>query len=149
MLGALSQALCLDADARAHLFRLIGTVPGDRFTHTEDTVNRTLRQLMSGQGSSVSLVGAYVLAGELAAHADHVDAFAAYERRMRPFAERNQALATGGSQVVTPATREELDARNAVLRDPGTAARARATANAEERHAAHSGLVQPDYAVAV
>ncbi|MFF5213379.1 FAD-dependent monooxygenase [Streptosporangium sp. NPDC000396] len=26
---------------------------------------------MSGQGSSVSLVGAYVLAGELATHGDH------------------------------------------------------------------------------
>ena len=42
----------------------------------------------SGQGTSLALVGAYVLAGELAAGRGP----AAYERRMRPFVERNQAL---------------------------------------------------------
>lgn len=47
----------------------------------------------AGQGTSLALVGAYVLAGELAAHAgDHAAAFASYERRMRPFVEANQAL---------------------------------------------------------
>ncbi|MET7472130.1 FAD-dependent monooxygenase [Micromonospora sp. NPDC005686] len=47
----------------------------------------------SGQGTSLALVGAYLLAGELAASgADHRAAFAAYESRMRPFAERNQKL---------------------------------------------------------
>lgn len=104
---------------------------------------------LSGQGSSVALVGAYVLAGELATRADHRDAFAAYERRMRPFAERNQALATGGGTVVTPTTREELDARNALVRDPHSATKARVTAGAEEGRAAHSGLVLPAYAQAV
>ncbi|MGW4520666.1 FAD-dependent monooxygenase [Amycolatopsis sp. NPDC004378] len=48
---------------------------------------------LSGQGTSLALVGAYVLAQELG-RADHETAFAAYERRMRPFAELNQALAT-------------------------------------------------------
>ncbi|MEV0644183.1 FAD-dependent monooxygenase [Phytomonospora sp. NPDC050363] len=48
----------------------------------------------SGQGTSLSLVGAYVLAGELAAaDGDHTVGYAAYEQRMRPFAEANQALA--------------------------------------------------------
>jgi 2-polyprenyl-6-methoxyphenol hydroxylase-like FAD-dependent oxidoreductase len=45
----------------------------------------------SGQGTSVALVGGYVLAQELAA-ADHRTAFARYERRMRPFVEVNQKL---------------------------------------------------------
>lgn len=50
---------------------------------------------LSGQGTSLALVGAYVLAGELAAaDGDHRSAFARYEQRMRPFAEVNQALAT-------------------------------------------------------
>jgi 2-polyprenyl-6-methoxyphenol hydroxylase-like FAD-dependent oxidoreductase len=50
---------------------------------------------LSGQGTSVALVGAYVLAAELAASGDdHTSAFARYEQRMRPFAEVNQALAT-------------------------------------------------------
>ncbi|GAA4590462.1 2-polyprenyl-6-methoxyphenol hydroxylase-like FAD-dependent oxidoreductase [Actinoplanes octamycinicus] len=47
----------------------------------------------SGQGTSLGLVGGYLLAGELAAAGgDHETAFAAYEARMRPFAERNQKL---------------------------------------------------------
>jgi 2-polyprenyl-6-methoxyphenol hydroxylase-like FAD-dependent oxidoreductase len=50
---------------------------------------------LSGQGTSLALVGAYLLAAELAA-ADgaHPAAFAGYERRMRPFVTANQALAT-------------------------------------------------------
>ncbi|MFJ8863883.1 FAD-dependent monooxygenase [Streptomyces sp. NPDC102451] len=100
---------------------------------------------LSGQGSSVSLVGAYVLAGELATHADHAEAFAAYEHRIRPFAELNQALATTGGAVVTPRTREELDARNALVRDPEAAAKELAAASAHEGRAAHSALTLPDY----
>ncbi|KOX46596.1 FAD-dependent monooxygenase [Streptomyces sp. WAC8370] len=100
---------------------------------------------ISGQGSSVALVGAYVLAGELATHADHADAFAAYERLIRPFAERNQALATGGGSMVTPTTRREIEARNALLRDPEAAVRTMVTASAQEGRAAHSALVLPDY----
>ncbi|WP_214409843.1 FAD-dependent monooxygenase [Sphaerisporangium fuscum] len=47
----------------------------------------------SGQGTSLALVGAYVLAGELAAaHGDHAAGLAAYEREMRPFTEANQKL---------------------------------------------------------
>ncbi|GII34409.1 FAD-dependent monooxygenase [Planotetraspora mira] len=48
----------------------------------------------SGQGTSLSLVGAYILAGSLAAAAgDHAAGFAAYENDMRPFVEENQKLA--------------------------------------------------------
>ena len=45
----------------------------------------------SGQGTSLALVGAYVLAGELA-RSDHQTAFAQYERLMRPYVERNLKL---------------------------------------------------------
>lgn len=103
---------------------------------------------LSGQGSSVALVGAYVLAGELATHADHTEAFAAYERLVRPFAERNQALAGSGGTMVTPTTREVLEARNALLRDPEALARTMATTDAEERRVTHSALTLPDYAAA-
>ncbi|MDF3291110.1 FAD-dependent monooxygenase [Streptomyces silvisoli] len=49
---------------------------------------------MSGQGTSMALIGAYVLAGELkAAGGDHVAAFAAYEDELRGFVERNQGIA--------------------------------------------------------
>ncbi|MEW9554480.1 FAD-dependent monooxygenase [Nonomuraea sp. NPDC050783] len=46
---------------------------------------------LSGQGTSLAMVGAYVLAQELAAGPD--GALDRYERRMRPFAAANQALA--------------------------------------------------------
>jgi 2-polyprenyl-6-methoxyphenol hydroxylase-like FAD-dependent oxidoreductase len=45
---------------------------------------------LSGQGSSFALVGAYVLARDLAAHADPADAFASYELIARLFMEANQ-----------------------------------------------------------
>lgn len=48
----------------------------------------------SGQGTSMALIGAYVLAGELkAAGGDHTTAFAAYERELREFVTANQNLA--------------------------------------------------------
>ncbi|GAA3020513.1 FAD-dependent monooxygenase [Streptosporangium longisporum] len=72
---------------------------------------------LSGQGTSLALVGAYVLAAELGSAAgDHRAAFARYEERMRPFVELNQALALenpGG-----PAAEESIDrAKNAITLD--------------------------------
>ncbi|MCS0637183.1 FAD-dependent monooxygenase [Streptomyces sp. LP05-1] len=50
---------------------------------------------LSGQGTSLALVGAHLLAEALAgADGDHAAAFARYEARMRPFVALNQALAT-------------------------------------------------------
>jgi 2-polyprenyl-6-methoxyphenol hydroxylase-like FAD-dependent oxidoreductase len=47
---------------------------------------------MSGQGTSLALIGAYVLAGELAAASgDYQTAFHQYEKQMRPFVAINQA----------------------------------------------------------
>ncbi|MEV0390376.1 hypothetical protein [Nonomuraea sp. NPDC050643] len=94
---------------------------------------------MSGQGSSVSLVGAYVLAGELATHDDHVTAFAAYEKTVRDFVEQNQALATEGGGVIAPRTRQRLDARNAMLRTQT------ALPSGGEGRAANTALTLPDY----
>ncbi|WP_181779790.1 FAD-dependent monooxygenase [Pseudonocardia pini] len=48
---------------------------------------------MSGQGTGLALVGAYLLAGELAAAGwDPETGFAGYERRMRAFVEANQEI---------------------------------------------------------
>jgi len=57
---------------------------------------------MSGQGSSLALIGAYVLAGELAAaQGDHQAAFAEFDRVMRPFIAVNQALGIQSAQFMT------------------------------------------------
>ncbi|MDE2403101.1 MAG: FAD-dependent monooxygenase [Sphingomonadales bacterium] len=48
----------------------------------------------TGQGATLALVGAQVLATELSRTPDdHVAAFSGYETRMRPFVEANQAIA--------------------------------------------------------
>ena len=72
---------------------------------------------LSGQGTSLALVGAYVMASELAKlRHDYLAAFARYEDRMRPFVSRNQALAT--ERPGQPASTEAIDAaKNAIAID--------------------------------
>ncbi|TDP38132.1 FAD-dependent monooxygenase [Nocardia ignorata] len=72
---------------------------------------------LTGQGSSLALVGAYMLAESLAAHDDHTTAFAAYERASRPFVELNQSQIATGEAALFPTTAEALQARNHRLRD--------------------------------
>ena len=57
---------------------------------------------LSGQGTSLALVGAYVLALELGRAGDHAEAYGRYEKRMRPFVEANQELALIDRQRVDP-----------------------------------------------
>src|SRR4051794_9110356 len=55
---------------------------------------------MSGQGTGLALVGAYVLAGELAAAGwDPEAGFAGYEARMRSFVEANQEIGRLNAQT--------------------------------------------------
>ena len=57
--------------------------------------------LASGQGTTLAMVGAYVLAGELkAAGGDHALAFPRYEQRMRDFVEKNQKLGRDGIKAM-------------------------------------------------
>jgi 2-polyprenyl-6-methoxyphenol hydroxylase-like FAD-dependent oxidoreductase len=72
---------------------------------------------LSGQGSSLALVGAYVLACELrAADGDHRAAFARYQQRMQDFAERNQQIAIGNAKRFTPASRRQIWLQNQGIR---------------------------------
>lgn len=53
----------------------------------------------SGMGTSQALIGAYVLAGELATtNGDHALAFANYERELRDYVERNQVVGAMSAQ---------------------------------------------------
>lgn len=66
---------------------------------------------MSGQGTSLALIGAYVLAGELAAASgNHRKAFAEYEREMRPFVEANQALGMRAANLMRSNQKKTLGA---------------------------------------
>lgn len=71
---------------------------------------------LGGMGVGTGIVGAYVLAGELAAaRGDHHTALAAYERRMRSYAGRWQRGASPG-QFLAPPTATRLRMRNAMFR---------------------------------
>ena len=77
---------------------------------------------MSGGGTGLALVGAYLLAGELAAAGwDPAAGFAAYEQRMRPFVEANQEIgrlhvhsrgvpAPDGQQDAQPGAEPDMEA---------------------------------------
>ncbi len=69
--------------------------------------------LLAGEGASLAMAGAYILAGELAdTPADPPFAFARYEKRLRPLIERRQrgAMRLGG--WFAPRTKVGLLARN-------------------------------------
>ncbi|WP_409235431.1 FAD-dependent monooxygenase [Streptomyces sp. PA5.6] len=74
---------------------------------------------LTGQGTSLALVGAYSLAGSLAG-GDHAAGFAAYEHDTRPFVTATQDRVGEGGATLFPTTDAALERRNAMLRRLGT-----------------------------
>lgn len=93
---------------------------------------------LTGQGTSLALVGAYVLGHALATIPDHTKAFAAYESRLRDFVERNQATVSHGQATLFPTTVEALEERNAALRQL-------TVTPAPTPRPEHSALTLPDF----
>ncbi|MEU7146100.1 FAD-dependent monooxygenase [Nocardia sp. NPDC046473] len=93
---------------------------------------------LTGQGSSLALAGAYLLADALATNQDHSAAFAAYERGLREFVGMNQALVDNGAAILFPTTVQALEQRNARLRDL-------VTMPAAPARPAHSALTLPEF----
>ncbi len=72
---------------------------------------------LTGLGTSLALVGAYVLAGELgAAGGDHRVAFARYDRVLRPYVTRAQQLPPGGVKGYAPTGALAIRLRDASMR---------------------------------
>lgn len=72
---------------------------------------------LSGQGTSLALVGAYVLAGELAASAgEHSTAYARYQHEMTAYVKSAQKFANGASFTLTPRSPLQIWLRNQTLR---------------------------------
>lgn len=70
---------------------------------------------MSGQGTSLAIIGAYILAGELAAaNGNHELAFQEYEKQMRPFVKMNQELGKKSAELML--TQEKNDLRSWFLK---------------------------------
>jgi 2-polyprenyl-6-methoxyphenol hydroxylase-like FAD-dependent oxidoreductase len=111
----------LDAldDADDMYYETLGQVKADRWSLGRLAVTGDAAWCaapVSGMGTSLSIVGAYVLAGELASHVHHRDAFTAYERIMRPYVEQAQALPPGVPQIANPRSRAGLTVFHTGLR---------------------------------
>jgi 2-polyprenyl-6-methoxyphenol hydroxylase-like FAD-dependent oxidoreductase len=73
--------------------------------------------LLTGQGTSLAVVGAYVLAGELkTANGDYRLAFQRYQQAMRGYAEQNQRLLLDCPELSIPGTWEEVARREEQFR---------------------------------
>jgi 2-polyprenyl-6-methoxyphenol hydroxylase-like FAD-dependent oxidoreductase len=92
---------------------------------------------LTGQGSSLALVGAYMLAGSLADR-DHAAGFAAYEHHTREFVTVNQELVGEGDAALFPTTAQALELRNDMLRNLSAMP-------AAEGRPAHSALTLPEF----
>ena len=76
--------------------------------------------LLAGEGASLAMAGAYILAGELDRCAgDHTAAFERYEQRLRPLIERKQRGAVRLGGWFAPRTTAGLLARNVLTRLAG------------------------------
>ncbi|WP_369356825.1 FAD-dependent monooxygenase [Streptomyces sp. cg2] len=96
---------------------------------------------VGGMGTGSAIVGAYVLAGELAVAAgDHRRAFARYEEKLRPYVSRCQEGGRGTGEFLAPPTQEALTARNSVLNDPAVLA-----AMLQEGHDISADITLDDY----
>ncbi len=61
--------------------------------------------LLAGQGSTLAMMGAYILAGELkVALGDHQRAFPQYEQAFRPVVTQEQKKAGSGAKILVPGT---------------------------------------------
>ncbi|OPX06459.1 FAD-binding monooxygenase [Mycobacterium sp. AT1] len=71
---------------------------------------------VSGMGTSLAIAGAYLLAGAVGANTDHVEAFASYEREMRPFVDEAQKLPPGVPRIANPTSRLGVQVFRAAVR---------------------------------
>ncbi|GAB2988871.1 FAD-dependent monooxygenase [Streptomyces pseudoechinosporeus] len=93
---------------------------------------------LTGQGSSLALVGAYMLAGSLADR-DHAAGFAAYEHNTREFVTVNQEQVGEGDATLFPTTARALEQRNDMLLKLST------MPPSTEGRPAHSALTLPEF----
>jgi 2-polyprenyl-6-methoxyphenol hydroxylase-like FAD-dependent oxidoreductase len=103
-----------------------------------------------GGSTSLAVVGAYILAGELAAHApDHGAAFAAYEREIGDYVGRSRGFAIAAAKKIVPARPLDLwvlvHAAQLINTLPASVSRAVAKLNAKGLRL-HDTITLKDYA---
>ena len=70
---------------------------------------------LSGMGTTLAFIGAYILAGELGRHQDHTMAFRQYETLMRPYVARALKIPPMTMRFAYPRTSFGIGLSNAVL----------------------------------
>ncbi|MVM33744.1 FAD-binding monooxygenase [Spirosoma sp. HMF4905] len=104
---------------------------------------------LTGKGTTLAMVGAYLLAGELASHQDYQAAFVAYEKRMRPYVEAVQKLPPGVPWLVYPRTQLGVSLLNTVAgivaSKPVQEVFGLFTSTKSEKESQEDEIVLPDY----
>ncbi|TDP97816.1 FAD-dependent monooxygenase [Labedaea rhizosphaerae] len=67
---------------------------------------------IGGSGTGLGMIGAYILAGELATAPDHHTAFANYEKMLRPAAAAGQKQAKNAGPFLAPTSAKKIAQRN-------------------------------------
>ncbi|UJR13175.1 hypothetical protein I4U23_000198 [Adineta vaga] len=70
---------------------------------------------ISGMGTTLAFIGAYILAGEMSRHQNHTEAFRQYEALMRPYVIKAQKILPGSTRIAAPQTRTGIALRNTLL----------------------------------
>jgi 2-polyprenyl-6-methoxyphenol hydroxylase-like FAD-dependent oxidoreductase len=106
---------------------------------------------MSGQGTSLAMIGAYVLAGELAAASGaYQTAFDRYEKEMRPFVTLNQALGLKSANLMRSKEQKSVSAwllKKAMQLAPGRMVESFINRSTRRIHAAANSISLKDYSV--
>lgn len=59
---------------------------------------------LTGKGTALAMIGAYILAKELSVNTDHEAAFQAYDKKLRGYVEKTQKLPTGFIKLAYPSS---------------------------------------------
>lgn len=71
---------------------------------------------ISGMGTSLAIVGAYILAGEIAScGADYQKAFRAYDEKVRPFVDKAQKIPPGAPGLFHPQTKWQVSLLQSIV----------------------------------
>lgn len=70
---------------------------------------------ITGQGTTLALIGAYILAGCVATYSDYREALSQYEKMVKPFVENSQKIPPGAPWIVCPQSATGISVLNSVL----------------------------------
>lgn len=70
---------------------------------------------LTGMGVSLSVLGAYILAGELSRHSDYQQAFSEYEKVFRPYVTKIQKLPPGVPKLAHPKSKIGISIFNTII----------------------------------